>query len=182
MTESDLVGLPDFVTAAAKQAAAERSKPEGTYVITLSRSSVEPFLVFSDRRDLRETAWRAWTSRGELDPSRDCRQLALDILAKRAEQASMHGYKDYASYATADTMAKAPEAVMELLERVWTPAKASADRERQALEAFAKEHGVGNCDIEAWDWRYYAEKVRLAKYDLDKSEVMPYFRYDLQSH
>jgi peptidyl-dipeptidase Dcp len=91
LTEADLSGLPSFLVQAAKQAAVERSKPEGTYVITLSRSSVEPFLTFSDRRDLREKAWRAWTCRGELDPSRDCRQLAVEILAKRAEQASMHG-------------------------------------------------------------------------------------------
>ena len=104
----DLAGCPDFVVAGARQAAIERNKADGVYVITLSRSSVEPFLTFSDRRDLREQAWRAWTTRGELDPTRDCRPLALQILAKRVEQASMHGYENYAAYATADTMAKTP--------------------------------------------------------------------------
>lgn len=111
---------------------------------------------------------RAWTSRGELDSSRDCRPIAVEILSKRNQQATMHGYDSYAAYATADTMAGTPAAVMELLERVWTPAKISADRERAALEQFIRETepqagGEGAAEgvcVEPWDWRYYAEKVR----------------------
>ena len=123
---------------------------------------------------------RAWTSRGELDPKRDNRPLAIEILKKRSEQAKMHGYENFAAYATADTMAGTPDAVMELLERVWAPAKVSADRERQALEAFVTESGetLGESGVQPWDWRYYAERVRKTKYDLDEDELKPYFSLD----
>jgi len=162
LTESDLTGLPNFLKQAAKQAAVERQKPE-SYVITLSRSLVVPFLTFSDRRDLRERAWRLWTSRGEIDSTRDNIAIAKQILMLRCEQAHMHGYQSFADYATADTMAGTPAAVSELLERVWEPAKQSADRERQALESFVRNELEGEIEegfqIEPWDWRYIAEKV-----------------------
>jgi peptidyl-dipeptidase Dcp len=136
LTQDDLTGLPDFVVSAAKQAAADRNKPEGTYVITLSRSLVEPFLTYSDRQDLRQTAWygmvvgylwyvvirvcsscrTAWTKRGELEDARDNKPVVNKILKLRARQAQMHGYSNFADYATADTMAGSPQAVMELLE------------------------------------------------------------------
>lgn len=174
LIEEDLSGLPNFLKQAAKQAAIERSKPE-YFVITLSRSLVVPFLTFSDRRDLRERVWRLWTSRGELDAGRDNIAIAKQILILRSEQARMHGYKTFADYATADTMAGSPAAVSELLERVWAPAKVSADRERQALESFLREDLRGEVDegfqIQPWDWRYVAEKVRSKRYDLDENEV-----------
>ena len=133
-SEADLAGLPDFLRQAARGAAQERGV-EG-YVITLSRSLVQPFLTWSTRRDLRETAWRAWTCRGET-PARDNRPLAREILALRQEQARLLGYESFADYALSDRMAGTPSAVDELLGQVWEPAKASVERERQALVAQA---------------------------------------------
>jgi peptidyl-dipeptidase Dcp len=115
LKKDDLSGLPDFLQQASRQAAIDRGNNE-EYIITLSRSLVVPFLTFSDRRDLREKAWRMWTSRGELDSSRNNLAIAKEILILRAEQAKMHGYKSYADYATADTMAGSPNSVSELLE------------------------------------------------------------------
>jgi peptidyl-dipeptidase Dcp len=172
-TEDELAGLPDFVRAAAQQAAADRGI-SGACVITLSRSHIVPFLTFSDRRDLREQAYKAWTSRGEHDGAHDNRPVAREILSLRNEQARLHGYASYADYALADTMAGKASSVSELLERVWVPAKASAERERAALEAMLLSRGE-SMRLEAWDWRYYAEKVRQARYDLDEAEVKPYF-------
>lgn len=174
LTSADLTGLPEFVIQSAKSAAIERELPD-SYVVTLSRSLVVPFLTFSDRRDLREIAWRAWTSRGELDSERDNIAIAVRILTLREEQAKMHGYETYADFSTADSMAGTPAAVMGLLERVWTPAKASFERERTALQEYIASTGQTETKIECWDWRYYAEKVRQSKYDIDESEVKPYF-------
>ena len=138
--ENDLTGLPNSLIKTARQAAVDRGhKDEGTYLITLSRSLVVPFLTFSDRHDLREKAWRMWTMRGELDANRDNLKIAKQILILRAEQAKLHGYKSYADYATADTMAGNPNAVKELLEMVWGPAKESADKERSALMEYIKQ-------------------------------------------
>lgn len=146
------------------------------YVITLSRSLVQPFLTWSTRRDLREAAWRAWTGRGET-PERDNRPLAREILILRAEQARLLGYDNYATYALTDRMAGEPAAVYDLFSQVWEPAKASAEQERQALVAQAAALGEPT-DIEPWDWYYLAEKVRVARYALDDAEVKPYFSLD----
>ena len=170
--EADLAGLPDFVRAAARQAAADRGVADA-HVITLSRSHIVPFLTFSDRRDLREQAWRAWTSRGEHPGGHDNRAVAADILALRLEQANLHGYASYADYALADTMAGTQAAVIDLLTKVWEPAKARAAAERQALEALAATLGHDSA-IEAWDWRYFAEKLRRERYSLDEASVKPY--------
>lgn len=116
LKKEDLPGVPSSIIDAARRAAADRGLPEDDYVISLSRSLVEPFITFSDRRDLRERAWRAWTSRGELDPIRDNRPIILEILKLREQQAKYHGYKNFAEYATADTMAGNPDAVMKLLQ------------------------------------------------------------------
>ncbi len=171
--EADMAGLPDFVRASARQAAAERGMSEAG-VITLSRSHIVPFLTFSQRRDLREQAWRAWTTRGEHDGEHDNRPVAREILSLRNEQARLHGYAAFADYALADTMAKTQQAVAELLQQVWGPAKARAEEEREALAALALSHGE-TLTIEAWDWRFYAEKVRQARYDIDEAMVKPYF-------
>lgn len=177
--EQDLAGLPVDVKEAARQAALDRKvEGENVSVITLSRSLVVPFLTFSENRDLREQAWRLWTSRGELEPSRDNIAIASRILTLREEQAKMHGYATYAHYATADTMAGSPDRVSELLERVWGPAKESLKRERSELEQFIKQNGGDSVDIKPWDWRYYAEKVRQSSYNLDEAEVKPYFSLD----
>ena len=171
--EADMAGLPDFVRASARQAATERGIREAG-VITLSRSHIVPFLTFSQRRDLREQAWRAWTTRGEHDGEHDNRPVAREILSLRNEQARLHGYAAFADYALADTMAKTQQAVAELLQQVWGPAKARAEDEREALAALALSHGE-TLTIEAWDWRFYAEKVRQARYDIDEAMVKPYF-------
>jgi peptidyl-dipeptidase Dcp len=172
-TEHDFAGLPDFVRAATRQAAADRGIADAG-VVTLSRSHIVPFLTFSDRRDLREQAYKAWTTRGEHDGAHDNRPVAREILALRHEQARLHGHASYADYALADTMAGRAGAVNELLTQVWEPAKASAERERQALQAMLLSRGE-TLQLEAWDWRYYAEKVRQARYELDEAEVKPYF-------
>jgi peptidyl-dipeptidase Dcp len=170
--ENELAGLPEFVRAAARHAGAERGID--ACVITLSRSHVVPFLTFSDRRDLREQAYLAWTTRGEHDGPHDNRPLAREILALRREQARLHGDASYADYALADTMARRPANVTELLEQVWDPACARAAVERDALEALALSRDEPP-RIEAWDWRYYAEKVRKVRFDFDEAQVKPYF-------
>lgn len=172
-SESDLAGLPGFVRAAARQAAVERGLSD-TAVITLSRSLIVPFLTFSDRRDLREQAWRAWTRRGEHPGEHDNREVARQILALRNEQARLHGQSSYADYALADTMAGTQAAVQKLLDEVWPRALAAVEREREALTATMLEAGVEH-EIQAWDWRYWAEKVRQQRYAIDDAEVKPYF-------
>jgi len=143
-------------------------------VITLSRSHIVPFLTFSERRDLREQAWRAWTTRGEHAGAHDNRPIAREILTLRNEQARLHGYGSYADYALSDTMAGQQAAVTALLTQVWEPAKARAAEELEALQALALSRGEA-ARLEPWDWRYYAEKVRQVRYELDEAVVKPYF-------
>jgi peptidyl-dipeptidase Dcp len=176
LEEADLAGLPDFARAAAAEAARERGI-DGGWVITLARSSVEPFLTFSARRDLRQAAWEAWTARGVHEGSRDNRPLIREILALRAEQARLLGYENFAAYRLDDSMAKTAAAVERLLLQVWQPAKEKAREERTRLESLARVEGL-NEPIAPWDWRYYAEKVRQAEYDLDETELKPYFVLD----
>ncbi len=171
--ERDLAGLPEDLRAAACSAAQERGVADA-WVITLSRSLIVPFLTFSDRRDLREQAFDAWTRRGEHDGAHDNRPIAREILKLRNEQARLHGYAHYADYALVDRMAGTPDAVARLLEQVWEPAKARAAAERDALQAMALTHGAAHA-IEPWDWRYYAEKVRKARYRLDEAPLQHYF-------
>lgn len=174
--EADLDGLPGFARTAAAQAAAERGL-DGRYVVTLARSSIEPFLTFSARRDLRRTAHQAWTARGTHPGDADNRPLIREIIALRAEQARLLGYANFAAYRLDDAMAKTDTAVERLLLEVWDPAKEKARGERAALEEVARTDGL-NEPIEPWDWRYYAEKVRRARYDLNEAEVKPYFVLD----
>ena len=170
--ESELAGLPEFVRAAARHAGAERGID--ACVITLSRSHIVPFLTFSERRDLREQAYRAWTRRGEHPGPHDNRDIAREILALRCEQARLLGHDCYADHALGDTMARRRANVQELLAQVWGPACARATAEREALEALALSRDEPP-RIEAWDWRYYAEKVRQVRYDLDEAQIKPYF-------
>jgi peptidyl-dipeptidase Dcp len=175
-TEEDLAGLPTFVRAAAARAAADRGL-EGQYVITLARSSIDPFLQFSARRDLRERAYQAWISRGDTGGETDNKAVIAETIALRAERAKLLGYPTFAHFRLDDTMAKTPEAVRDLLDQVWAPARARAMRERDDLQAMAAEEG-GNFAIAPWDWRYYAEKVRQAKHDLDEAEIKPFLQLD----
>jgi len=173
-SEAELAGLPDFVRAVMRQAAAERGMPDGSHLVTLSRSHIVPFLSFSARRDLREAAWRAWVGRGEQDGPTDNREIAREILTLRNEQARLHGHASFADYQLVDTMAQTKDNVQRLLKRVWDAALSATEREREAVQAAALAHGVVD-RIEAWDWRFYAEKVRQARYALDEAQLKPYF-------
>ena len=171
-TEADMAGLPAFVRDAARQAAADRGLSGA--VITLSRSLIVPFLTFSERRDLREAAWRAWTTRGEHDGPTDNRAVIREILELRAEQSALLGYTSFADYALANTMARTHGAVMRLLDDVWSRALPALERERAELLAQMTAQGVTH-PIEPWDWRYWAEQVRQRSYAIDDAEVKPYF-------
>ncbi len=175
-SESDLKGLPEAVRSAAKAAAGQRGNPEA-FAITLSRSLVVPFLTHSERRDLREQAFNAWSRRGENDGAHDNRPIAREILKLRAEQARLNGYANFADYALVDRMAGKPDSVAELLKNVWEPAKSKAAEEVKALRAIAVARGEP-ADIAPWDWRYYAELVRKQRYAIDDAMVKPYFALD----
>jgi len=170
--EAAMAGLPDFVRAAAQQAASERGL--ATPVITLSRSLVVPFLTFSQRRDLRETAWRAWVGRGEQPGAHDNRPVARQILALRQRQAALMGCASYADFKLADTMAGRRDRVWALLDEVWGRALPALARERAQLRAAMAAAGVDH-DLQPWDWRYWAEQVRQAEYALDEAALKPYF-------
>ncbi len=176
LDEGELDGLPDFARGAAATAASERGL-DGRYVITLARASIEPFLAFSARRELRQAAYEAWTARGTHAGAHDNAPLIGEIMSLRAEQARLLGYASYAAYRLDDTMAKTPEAADMLLRQVWEPAKRKAGEERADLAAAALADGL-NQPIAPWDWRYYAEKVRQQKYALDEATVKPYFVLD----
>lgn len=172
-TEEELAGMPAFLRDAARTAASERGL-EGKWAITLSRSLIVPFLMYSERRDLRETAFRAWISRGEHDGPTDNRPVARALLALRAEQAKLHGYDNFAQYALVDRMAQTPARALELLRKVWSPARERAMQEREALAEEARALGHSQA-IEPWDWRFFAEKVRQRRYELDEVELKSYF-------
>jgi peptidyl-dipeptidase Dcp len=172
--EDDLAGLPDFLRAAAAQVATERGLP-GKHVITLSRSSIEPFLQFSSRRDLREQAFCAWISRGERGGGTDNKAIVAEMVALRAERAKLLGFPTFAHFKLDDMMAKTPDAVLDLLNEVWRPARARAEGEAEALQALVREEG-GNFELAPWDWRYYAEKLRQREHDFDEAQIKPYLQ------
>jgi peptidyl-dipeptidase Dcp len=174
--EKDLAGLPAFLREASAGAAQERGQ-KGQHVITLSRSLIEPFLTFSTRRDLREQAWKAWVARGEGGGVSDNRAAITDLVKLRIETANLLGHKTYAGYSLDESMAKTPARVRELLDRVWTPGVARARQELAKLQAMAASLG-DNITIEPWDWRYYAEKVRAAEFNLEEAEIKPYLPLD----
>jgi peptidyl-dipeptidase Dcp len=175
LSDSDMEGLPEFLKAAAKAAGREKGV-EGA-IITLSRSLVVPFMQFSPRRDLRETAYKAWAARGANGGATDNRELAREMLALRQEMANLLGYPDFASFKLETEMAKTPGNVRQLLDDVWAPAKARAEQDAEVLTAMMHADGL-NGDLEKWDWRYYAEKRRKAEHDLDEATLKPYFQLD----
>ncbi len=174
--ERDLAGLPQAFVDAAKRAAADEGL-ESKALVTLARSSVEGFLTLSSRRDLREQAFKAWIARGAGGGDTDNRRIVSEVVALRSEYAQLMGFKSFADFNLEDTMAKKPETAHELMTAVWSKAVKRAAEERDALAAYAHKHGE-NFDIAAWDWRYFAEKVRKAKYDLDETEIRPYLQLD----
>ncbi|MGA9946804.1 MAG: M3 family metallopeptidase [Xanthobacteraceae bacterium] len=175
LTESELTGLPDFMREAMKAEARERGL-DG-YVLTLSRSSVEPFLQFSGRRDLREKIFRGFVMRGDNGGATDNKANIAEMVRLRAERAKLLGYEDFAHYRLDDAMAKTPAAARNLLETVWAPARARALADRDAMQQLIAEDG-GNFRLEAWDWRYYAEKLRHKLCDFDEGVIKPYLSLD----
>ncbi len=176
LDKDDLVGLPEFAATTARAAADERGH-HGKHVVTLARSSVETFLQFSTRRDLREKVFNAWIMRGQGGGATDNRAIVAEMVRLRAERAKLLGYDTFADYRLADQMAKTPAAARKLLDEVWERALAKANAERDALQEMIAQEG-GNFALAPWDWRYYAEKLRKAKYDLDEAEIKPYFQLD----
>ena len=174
--EKDLSGLPETMRAAAERTAIDRGLP-GKHVITLARSSVEGFLTFSTRRDLREQAFKAWIERGASGGETDNRGIFAEAVELRNEHARLMGFKSFADFSLEDTMARRPGAVDELLQDVWRRALKKAGAERDLLIEEARREG-GNYEFAAWDWRHFAEKVRKARYDLDESEIRPYLQLD----
>ena len=176
LAEHDRAGLSEMYIAAAKAAAEERGMP-GKAIVTLSRSSVEPFLKDSQRRDLREKVFKAFTARGDNGNANDNNAVIVEILALREESAKIMGFPNFAAYRLEDSMAKTPQAVRGLLERVWKPARAKALADRDELQALIAEEG-GNFKLAPWDWRFYAEKLRQAKANFDDAAIKPYLTLD----
>lgn len=176
LDEADLDGLPASTRDMAARAARERGT-EGKWVITLARSSVEPFLTFSSRRDLRETVYKAWAARGGNPGDHDNLPLIRQLLPLRLEKARLLGCATYADYRLDDTMAKNVAAVNDLLERVWEPAKRRAAQEIAEMADLARAEGMNDA-FKPWDWRYYGEKLRRQRFALDEAEVKQYFKLD----
>jgi peptidyl-dipeptidase Dcp len=175
-SEEELAGLPQSIRDAAA-AAAESKKQPGTWVIMNTRSSIDPFLTYSDRRDLREKAWRMFVNRGDNGGEHDNNAIITEILQLRAERAKLLGYQTHAHWRLENSMAKTPERAMELMEGVWKPAVARVHEEVADMQALADKEGA-KIKIEPWDYRYYMEKVRKAKYDLDQNEIKPYLQLE----
>jgi peptidyl-dipeptidase Dcp len=175
-SEADLAGLPDSIKQGAKDAA-EGKKHAGKWAITNTRSSVEPFLTYSSRRDLREKAWRMWVSRGDNAGANDNKPVITEILKLREEKAKLLGYPSHAHWIIADNMAKTPDAAMALALKVWKAATARVREEVADMQKLADQEKA-NLKIAPWDYRFYAEKVRKAKYDLDANEVKQYLQLD----
>lgn len=180
LAERDLAGCPPELVAAARAAAVARGAApgDGAVAVSLSRSLVEPLLTHAVDRAVRERVWRAWASRGELAPARDNKALGARILALRAEAAELLGYASFADYQTADSMAGSPARARELLLEVWPRAVRAAARERADLAAVGGAAGEGDDAVQPWDWRFYQERVRAAKYAFDDEEVRPYLSLD----
>ena len=173
--EAELLGLPDFMREVMKSEAGARGF-DG-YAVTLSRSSVEPFLQFSGRRDLREKIFRGFIMRGDNGGATDNKANIAEMARLRAERAKLLGFADFAHYRLDDAMAKTPAAARNLLETVWAPARARVLADRDAMQQLIAEEG-GNFKLEAWDWRYYAEKLRHRLCDFDEAAIKPYLDLD----
>ncbi len=173
---ADLAGLPESFQAAAAAEAQRRGLP-GAWVIANTRSSVEPFLTFATHRGLREQVWRRFISRGDHPGPRDNKPIIREILRLRAERARLLGYPTHAHWRLENQMARTPERALELMEKVWPAALARVREEVADMQRLADAEGAG-LRIEPWDYRYYAEKVRKAKYDLDEAALKPYLQLE----
>lgn len=175
-TDADLAGLPNSLVAS-MQAAAEERGHKGKHAVTLSRSIIEPFLTFSTRRDLRETAFKAWVARGENHGPHDNRPLVAETVKLRAEKAALLGFESFAHFKLDDTMAKTPETVRTLLMTVWEKARNRANEEAAEISQLIAAEGQ-NHKVAPWDWRHYSEKVRARRYDFDEAEIKPYLQLE----
>lgn len=174
--EADLAGLPRSLKDAAAAAAAAKGKP-GAWVIRNTRSSVDPFLTYADNRKLREEAWKMFVNRGDNGGERDNNATITQVLQLRAERAKLLGYATHAHWRLENAMAKTPENAMKLMEGVWPAAIARVKEEVADMQSLADKEKAG-IKIEPWDYRYYMEKVRKAKYDLDQNEIKPYLQLE----
>jgi peptidyl-dipeptidase Dcp len=175
-SERDLAGLPEPLRAAARSAAVARGH-NTEWAILNTRSSMDPFLTYAERRDLREKVWRTYYSRGDNGDARDNKKIITEILRLRAERAKLLGFATHAHWRVADSMAKTPEAAMNLMMQVWPSAVSREHEEVADMQAIADREHAG-IKIAGWDYRYYAEKVRKAKYDLDMNEVKSYLQLE----
>jgi peptidyl-dipeptidase Dcp len=172
--KKDLDGIPQSIIDGAAEAAKEAGK-QGQWLFTLHNPSVMPFLQYASNRQLREKIWRAYSMRGNNDNEHDNKQIIVQLTNLRLEKAKLLGYKDFAEYSLEETMAKTPAKVMELLNKLWKPALNVAKKEAKELQKMIDKEG-GKFKLEPWDWRYYAEKLRKEKYDLDEESIRPYFK------
>jgi len=175
LSGDELSGLPEFMREAMQSDAQERGL-DG-HVVTLSRSSVEPFLQFARRRDLREKVFQAFIKRGDKGGPTDNNALIAEMVKLRAERAQLLGFSDFAHYRLDDAMAKTPRAVRDLLDAVWAKARAKAVADRDDLDALIKEEG-GNFALAPWDWRYYAEKLRQGRCNFNETAIKPYLNLE----
>lgn len=173
--ETDIVGLPESFVASIRAAAVAQNKRG--WALKNTRSVMQPFLQNSTRRDLREKVYNAYINRGDNGDKNDTNATIAKILKLRADRAKLLGFKTHAHFRMADTMAQTPEAAMDLMMQVWPAAVARVKEEVADMQEVADAEGAG-ITIEPWDYRFYAEKVRKAKYDLDEAEVKPYFKLD----
>ena len=176
LDQDQLSGLPETYIAAASAAAKERGK-EGSYAVTNTRSSMAPFLTFSDERELREQVWRTYYNRGDNGDEYDNNAIIVEILKLRQERVALLGYENYASWRLENRMAQTPARAFALLNAVWPAAVARVREEVADMQTVADAEG-SNITIEPWDYRYYAEKVRKAKFDLDSDEVKAYLQLE----
>jgi peptidyl-dipeptidase Dcp len=172
----ELEGLPDFLKDAMASAARERGE-DGKYAVTLSRSIIEPFLTFSERRDLREQAFKAWVARGKNPGETDNRGIIRDTLALRSEVSKLLGYGNFAEMKLDNTMAKTPAAVNDLLRAVWAKAVKRAREEEADIAGLIAEDGK-NHDVMPWDWRFYSERIRAQKFNFSEAELKPYLQLE----
>lgn len=170
--KEDLAGLPEGLVAVAAATAKEEGM-DGKWVFTLHNPSVMPFLQYADNRSLREQIFKAYINRGNNGNANDNKEVIKKLVAVRLEKAKLLGYEDYAAYVLEENMAKNENNVYDLLNQIWTPALKKAQEELVDIRAEVKKEG-GNFEVEGWDWRYYFEKAKKAKFHFDENEVRPY--------
>ncbi|MFL9845385.1 M3 family metallopeptidase [Flavobacterium rhizosphaerae] len=174
--KEDLEGLPETIITAAAGEATEKGK-DGKWIFTLHNASVMPFLQYASNRGLRKKIWTAYQNRGNNGDANDNRITIIQMVNLRTEKAQLLGYQTYAEYILEERMAKTPEKVFELMDRLWTPALNKAKAEEADIKALMQKDGLTD-DVQPYDWRYYTEKIRAHKYSLDEQALKPYFCLD----